>query len=63
MAGNGFFIIATGLESLAVATVIAAMFPATTVLLARLVFHERLTTRRIVGLVLALAAVALVSVG
>jgi drug/metabolite transporter (DMT)-like permease len=61
--GNGFFIIATGLESLAVATVIAAMFPATTVLLARFVFHERLTTRRLVGLALALVAVALVSVG
>lgn len=61
--GNGFFIIATGLESLAVATVIAAMFPATTVLLARLVFHERLTTRRLVGLALALLAVALVSIG
>jgi drug/metabolite transporter (DMT)-like permease len=61
--GNGFFIIATGLESLAVATVVAAMFPATTVLLARLVFHERLTKRRVVGLALALVAVALVSVG
>ena len=61
--GNGFFIIATGLESLAVATVVAAMFPATTVLLARLVFHERLTPRRLLGLALALVAVALVSVG
>ena len=61
--GNGFFIIASGLESLAGATVVAAMFPATTVLLARLVFHERLTARRLVGLGLALLAVALVSVG
>jgi drug/metabolite transporter (DMT)-like permease len=61
--GNGFFIIAAGLESLAVATVVAAMFPATTVLLARLVFHERLTPRRLIGLALALVAVALVSVG
>lgn len=61
--GNGFFIVAAGLESLAVATVVAAMFPAATVLLARLVFHERLTTRRLVGLGLALVAVALVSVG
>lgn len=61
--GNGFFIIAAGLESLAVATVVAAMFPATTVLLARLVFHERLTARRLVGLGLALLAVALVSAG
>ena len=61
--GNGFFIIATGLESLAVATVVAAMFPAATVLLARLVFRERLTARRLTGLAMALVAVALVSVG
>ena len=61
--GNGFFVIAAGLESLAVATVVAAMFPAATVLLARLVFHEQLTARRLVGLTLALLAVALVSVG
>ncbi len=61
--GNGFFIIAAGLESLAVASVVAAMFPATTVLLARLVFKETLTARRLQGLALALVAIALVSVG
>ena len=61
--GNGFFVIAAGLESLAVATVVAAMFPAATVLLARIVFHEILTARRLIGLALALAAVALVSMG
>ena len=61
--GNGFFIIAAGLESLAVATVVAAMFPAASVLLARLVFKEILTPRRLAGLALALVAVALVSVG
>ena len=61
--GNGFFIIAAGLESLAVATVVAAMFPAASVLLARIVFKEVLTPRRLAGLALALAAVALVSVG
>ncbi len=61
--GNGFFVIAAGLESLAVATVIAAMFPAATVLLARIVFKEALTPRRLAGLVLALAAVALISAG
>ena len=61
--GNGFFVIAAGLESLAVATVIAAMFPAATVLLARIVFKEALTPRRLAGLVLALAAIALISAG
>lgn len=61
--GNGFFIIAAGLDSLAVVTVVSAMFPVATVLLARVVFHERLTGRRLVGLALALGAVALVSVG
>lgn len=61
--GNGFFIIAAGLETLPVASVIAAMFPAATVLLARFFFHERLTARRLVGLALALVAVALVSLG
>ena len=52
-----------GLESLAVVTVLAAMFPATTVLLARVFLHERLTARRLTGLALALVAVALVAAG
>lgn len=61
--GNGLFIISAGIESLAVATVLAAMFPATTVLLAWLVLRERLTPRRMSGLALALAAVGLVAAG
>lgn len=61
--GNGLFIISAGIESLAVATVLAAMFPATTVLLAWFVLQERLTPRRIAGLGLALAAVGLVAAG
>ena len=61
--GNGLFIISAGIELLAVATVLAAMFPATTVLLAWLVLHERLTPRRMSGLALALVAVGLVAAG
>jgi len=61
--GNGLFVISAGLESLAVATVLAAMFPATTVLLAWLVLQERLTPRRMAGLALALVAVGLVAAG
>jgi uncharacterized membrane protein len=61
--GNGLFIISAGIESLAVATVLAAMFPATTVLLAWLFLRERLTPRRVAGLALALVAVGLVAAG
>jgi drug/metabolite transporter (DMT)-like permease len=61
--GNGFFVVATTLGSLAVVSVLAAMFPATTVILAWLVLGERLTTQRKFGLVLALVAVGLVAGG
>ncbi|MGW0315158.1 EamA family transporter [Streptomyces flavidovirens] len=43
--------------------VISALYPVTTVLLARLVLHERLRPSRLTGLVLALAAITLLAVG
>ena len=61
--GNGLFIIATTEGSLAVVSVLAAMFPAATVILAWLVLGERLTRQRQLGLVLALIAVGLVAGG
>ena len=61
--GNGLFVLATTKGSLAVVSVLAAMFPAATVLLAWLVLHERLTRQRQLGLVLALVAVGLVAGG
>jgi drug/metabolite transporter (DMT)-like permease len=61
--GNGFFIIATTEGSLAVVSVLSAMFPAATVVLAWLVLGERLTRQRRLGLVLALVAVGLVAAG
>jgi hypothetical protein len=61
--GNGSFILATTFGSLAVVSVLAAMFPAATVVLARIFLHERLTPRRRGGLVLALIAVGLVAAG
>jgi len=48
---------------LAVASVLAALYPATTVLLAAAVLKEQIAARQAVGLVMALAAVALVAVG
>ncbi len=61
--GNGLFVIATTEGSLAVVSVISAMFPAATVVLAWLVLGERLTRQRRLGLALALVAVGLVAVG
>ena len=61
--GNGFFVIATTEGSLAVVSVLAAMFPAATVVLAWLVLGERLTRQRRLGLALALVAVGLVAGG
>ncbi len=61
--GNGLFVLATTEGSLAVVSVLAAMFPAATVVLAWLVLGERLTRRRQAGLVLALVAVAFVAGG
>jgi drug/metabolite transporter (DMT)-like permease len=61
--GNGSFIIATQEGSLATVSVVAAMFPAATVVLARLVWKEELSRSRLVGLGLALVAVALVAAG
>jgi drug/metabolite transporter (DMT)-like permease len=61
--GNGLFVLATTKGSLAVVSVLAAMFPAATVLLAWLVLKEKLTRQRQLGLVLALVAVGLVAGG
>lgn len=61
--GNGAFILATQEGSLAVVSVVAAMFPVTTVILARLLWKEQFGGTRLIGLGLALLAVALVAVG
>jgi drug/metabolite transporter (DMT)-like permease len=61
--GNGSFILAIQRGSLATVAVLASMFPATTVLLARIFFKERLSTIRLIGLVGALVAVGLIAAG
>ncbi|NIR60405.1 MAG: DMT family transporter, partial [Gammaproteobacteria bacterium] len=60
--GNVAFLTASGNESLAIVSVIAAMFPAFTVGLAVFFLGEHLTRRRLSGLVLALAGIALIVV-
>lgn len=62
-AGSLCFFIATHRGLLAVTAVITSLYPASTILLARLLLGERLTPVRIAGLVLAAASVALIAVG
>lgn len=62
VAGNITFLAASGDESLAIVSVLAAMFPAFTVGLAVLFLGERLTRRRLIGLVAALVAIGMIVV-
>ncbi|HTX32762.1 MAG TPA: DMT family transporter [Solirubrobacteraceae bacterium] len=60
---NLLFLAATGHGELAIVAVLSALYPAITVLLARAVLSERWSASQTVGLVAAVLAVILVSVG
>lgn len=62
-AATAMFLLATQTGLLTVAGVLSSLYPATTVLLAALVLHERIGRAQGVGLVLAVTAVALVAAG
>jgi drug/metabolite transporter (DMT)-like permease len=58
-----FYFVATHHGLLAVTAVITSLYPAVTILLARVLLGERLTAFRLTGLLLAAAAVSLIAVG
>lgn len=62
LVGNIGYLLAANLASLVVVAVVASLYPAVTVLMARVVHLERLSPRQISGLSLGVAAVALLSV-
>jgi drug/metabolite transporter (DMT)-like permease len=63
IAANGFFLLASGRGLLAVVSVLASLYPAGTVILARVVLHERLTRRHAVASVVTAMAVVLIASG
>lgn len=63
MLGNALYVLAARAGTLSVAGVLSSLYPASTVLLARLVYGERLRPVQRVGLVIAVAGVSLVTTG
>jgi drug/metabolite transporter (DMT)-like permease len=61
MGANIAFLLASRTGMLSISAAVAALYPGPTVILAWIILRERVTTPRVVGLVLALAGVALIS--
>ena len=60
---NLLYLAATGAGQLAVVAVLTALYPAVTILLARLTLHERWSRLQIIGLAVSAVAVAAISIG
>jgi uncharacterized membrane protein len=63
MLGNALYVLAARAGMLSIAGVLSSLYPASTVLLARVVYGERLRPMQRVGLIVALAGVGLVTSG
>ena len=63
MIANGLFLAATRLGLLSVVAVLASLYPATTIILARTVLHERLARVQMAGLAIAGVGVVLMATG
>ncbi len=59
--GNLLYYLAVGLGPIAITTAVYALFPVSTVVMARLVHHERLSARQMVGVGLAVVAASILA--
>ena len=63
MAGNGFYLLAVQTGLLAVASVLSALYPVVTVILATVLLGERVTRDHAIGIALAALAIVCIGVG
>ena len=63
MTGNAFYLLAIQSGALAVASVVTALYPVTTVILAAAFLHERITRSHAAGIALAAIAIACIGLG
>jgi drug/metabolite transporter (DMT)-like permease len=63
MAGNAFYLLATQVGRLDVAATLSSLYPVTTVILAVVILHERVSRSHLVGIVMAALAIVLISGG
>lgn len=60
---NGLYVLASREGLLSLVSVLSSLYPAATIVLARLVLHERMRAAQVAGIVLALAGVGLIAAG
>ena len=63
MAGNAGYIAAVQTGALAIASVVSGLYPVTTVILATVFLHERVTRSHAIGIVMASLAIVLIGIG
>ncbi len=63
MAGNSLYFLAVQTGSLAISSVLSALYPVVTVILAAVLLKERVNRDHVIGIVLAMTAILLIGVG